>query len=82
MTFPDRSEDGQAINPPRFGTLAVELGYISAEQLKTALIEQVEDDLAERPHRLLGTILYEKGWITFRQRETILDRLLDRPQPR
>jgi hypothetical protein len=53
------------------------LGYITSDQLKKALIEQVEDDLADRPHRVLGSILYVNGWITFRQREEVLDRLLE-----
>lgn len=72
-----RKEPRPSDNPPRFGAIAVELGYITSDQLKKALIEQVEDDLADRPHRLLGSILYENGWITFRQREEILDRLLE-----
>jgi|GEM_PF-4503021 len=79
MAIGIRNERRPTDNPPRFGTIAVESGYITPDQLKKALIEQVEDDLADRPHRVLGAILYENGWITFRQQEEILDRLLENP---
>lgn len=51
----------------RFGQIAVELGFITIKQLKEGLIEQINDDIAHRPHRLLSEILFEKGWITNRQ---------------
>jgi len=59
-------------NCPRFGTAAVQLGYISAEQLKAALMEQLEDDLQGRPHRVLGAILAAKGWLGSEQITEIL----------
>jgi hypothetical protein len=61
---------------PRFGILAVQMGFITGDQLKEALVEQVDDDLLNRKYRVLGTILYDKGWMTMRQVETVLDRLL------
>jgi len=45
----------------RFGRVAVNRGYITPDQLKEALAEQVDDDLADRPHRLLGKIFFEKN---------------------
>jgi len=56
----------------RFGKVAVELGHISAEQLKAAMNEQVEDSLQERPHRILGAILFDRGWMTHAQIEKVL----------
>jgi|GEM_PF-3077370 len=56
--------DGAENFPVRFGMVAVHLGFISAEELKMALIEQVEDDLAERRHRTIGIILYDRGLMT------------------
>ena len=38
---------------PRFGQIAIEQGYITAEELKCALSLQVDDDIAGRDHRLL-----------------------------
>ena len=48
---------------PRFAQLAVELSFVSPEQVKEALAEQLDDDLANRQHRLIGRILLEKGWM-------------------
>jgi len=59
----------------RFGYLAVEMGFSTAEQVKEALAEQVEDDLADKPHRLMGRILLDKNWITPQQIETVLNEL-------
>ncbi len=57
---------------PRFGRLAVEKGYITAEQLKEAVSEQIDDNVSGKPHRVIGTILFEKGWLTNEQLEIIL----------
>jgi hypothetical protein len=59
----------------RFGTIAVELKLISIEQLKWALDEQLEDDLAGRPHRVLGAICFAHGWMTPEQIEQVLNRM-------
>lgn len=63
----------------RFGQIAVERGYITPEQLKEALSEQVDNDLAGKPHRVLGDILFEKEWMTARQVESVLDETLGVP---
>ncbi len=60
---------------PRFGKIAVEMGSITAEQLKVSLVEQVEDDLADKPHRPIGCILFEHGWITKEQIDIVLKEL-------
>ena len=57
----------------RFGQVAVERGFITPERLKEALGEQVDDDLANRRHRLLGEILFERNWMTVDQIESVLD---------
>jgi hypothetical protein len=67
--------------PPRFGKVAVQLGFITAEQLKAALMEQVDDDLADRPHRNLGAILYEKGWVTLGQLHAVMNRIMEAQKP-
>ncbi len=60
---------------PRSGQIAVKMKFITADQLKKALIEQVDDDLADRPHRFLGEILVENYWITLEQLDIILHEL-------
>lgn len=57
----------------RFGKVAVESGYLTAAQLHQALREQVEDDLADRPHRVLGAICFDHDWMTPAQIEEVLN---------
>ena len=59
----------------RFATIAVEKGYITAEQAKAALLEQLEANLSNNSHRLIGSILFEKGWMTVDQIDLVLDDL-------
>lgn len=59
----------------RFGTVAVRKGFITGDQLKEAFLEQVEEDLNGQEHRLIGTILYEKEWMTWEQVDVVLKEL-------
>ncbi len=63
---------------PRFGVIAVELGYVTPDQVKDALSEQVDDNLSDRPHRLLGRILLDNGWMTPTQVDQVLNELFKR----
>lgn len=63
----------------RFGQVAVERGFITPGQLKKALAEQVDDDLAGKHHRLLGEILFEKKLMTENQVEAVLNESLGFP---
>ncbi len=49
---------------PRFGKVAVDMRFITADQLTEALAEQAEDSFSNKPHRLIGEILFDHGWIT------------------
>jgi len=60
---------------PRFGYLAVQMGFSTPEQVKASLAEQMEDNLANRAHRLMGRILLDNGWITLQQVEAVLNEL-------
>jgi hypothetical protein len=72
-------KDDQTINPVfeyvRFGTIAYHRRYVTREQIQQVLAEQVEDNLSGRPHRLLGMIFREKGWLTEEQEKSILDEM-------
>ncbi len=61
----------------RFGKIAVDMEFITAEQLKEAITEQVEDDLADKPHRPIGKILLESGLITKEQIDIVLKEWLE-----
>ena len=71
--------DDRKINPVmeyfRFGSIAYHRRYVTKEQIQEALAEQVEDNLYGRPHRLLGRIFLEKGWLTEEQEQSILDEM-------
>ena len=56
----------------RFGVLAVEKGFITAEQVVEALRIQVLEDIERGGHRLIGRILLEKGQITLPQINEVL----------
>ena len=45
----------------RFGTVAVEMGFVTLDQVLTAMNIQVREDIENEEHRLLGTILVEMG---------------------
>ncbi len=61
---------------PRFGKVAVEMRFITAEQLTEALTEQAEDSFSNRLHRPIGQILFDHGWITRDEINFIVLRLL------
>ena len=56
----------------RFGTLAVQKGFITVDQLFEAIEIQVKEDLEQGKHRLIGTILFEHGFITVLQIDNVL----------
>ncbi|RJQ18054.1 MAG: hypothetical protein C4560_07680 [Nitrospiraceae bacterium] len=58
----------------RFGRIAIDKGFVNNEQLQEALTEQVSNNpLARlRPHKLIGEILFEKGWMSLKQIEVVL----------
>ncbi len=60
---------------PRFGMIAVDMGYVTEKQLNQALAEQMAEDLSNKPHRSIGKILLENGWITDEQIDIVLNGL-------
>jgi hypothetical protein len=57
----------------RFGEIAIRNGIITEDQLEEALQEQIYQDLSNNSHKLIGEILYEKGWMTQMQIVIILE---------
>lgn len=66
---------GQAIET-RFGVVAVDKGFIKAEQLIEALRIQVLGDLEQNEHKLIGTILLEMGLLTNEQVDEVIKELV------
>jgi hypothetical protein len=59
----------------RFGIIAVEKGFITADDLVKGLTVQVKEDLCRVRHRLLGEIFFETGVMTDRQVEEVVSHI-------
>jgi len=57
----DRKISGKYCN--RFGIIAVDKGFVTADQLKEALTEQADDNLSNKPHRLMLILLLKNPLI-------------------
>jgi hypothetical protein len=64
----------------RFGQIAVERGHVTEAQLKEALSLQVDDNLADRPHRNVGTIFFDKEWMTSEEIASVLGEMFGPPK--
>ena len=51
----------------QFCRIAVDMEFVTAEQLTEALTEQAEDSLPNKSHRPIGNIFFKNGWITNEQ---------------
>ena len=57
----------------RFGVIAIEMGFVSAEQFVEALKIQVMDDYNNGKHRLVGRILLEQKILALEQIDMVLE---------
>jgi hypothetical protein len=57
----------------RFGAVAIQKGFITLEQLLEAMKDQIVEDLESIERRLIGQILWEKGYISTEQIREVLD---------
>ena len=60
----------------RFGIVAIDKGFITAEQLIQALRMQVIGDIEQGEHKLIGTILLEMGLVTGVQIDEVVKELM------
>ena len=61
----------------RFGSVAIWREFITARQLVEATVIQVTEDVEGKPHRLIGEILVEQGYMTSAQVDKVLDEIED-----
>ena len=64
----------------RFGVLAVERGFVTADQVIEALRIQVTEDMDEGKHRIIGRIFLEQGLMTLSEVDEVLG-LLEKRLP-
>ncbi|MCK4818479.1 hypothetical protein KA005_22105 [bacterium] len=57
----------------RFGTIAVEKGFVTIEHVAEAMKIQIIEDMGTQSHRPIGRILFEQGFITQSQANEGLD---------
>ncbi len=57
----------------QFGIIAIEKGFITAENLIETLKMQVEEEIQYKTHRLIGEILLDRGYMTPTQIQDVLD---------
>ena len=58
-----------------FGSIAVAHGYVTNDQIQSAIDEQLEDFITGMPHRLLGKILLDNYLLTEEQVKSILEEM-------
>jgi len=56
----------------RFGTVAIEKGFVEPEHIFEAMEIQILENLEGSEHRLIGQILWEKGYITTKQIDEVV----------
>lgn len=73
IMMPDADEEvtSESIRK-RFGVIAIEKGFITAEQLIHAIEKQIRDEIGQERHRLIGEILCKKGYMTKPQCDEVL----------
>ena len=56
----------------RFGTVAVERGFVTLDQVLNAMNIQIREDIEKGEHRLIGMILVEMGAMKASQVKEVL----------
>jgi hypothetical protein len=63
----------------RFGSIAVEKGFITIDQLASAMNIQILENVEKKKHRLIGEILLDLGFITEPQIDQVVKSLVKNP---
>ena len=56
----------------RFGMMAVEKGFVTPEQVLEAIEIQVKENMEQKKHRFIGTVLVEQGYMRHSQIQEVL----------
>lgn len=64
MIAPENGNGSQKPKRKPFGQIAIEMGFVTAEQVKRALDIQHQEDAAGKTRRLLGVIMLEAGFLS------------------
>jgi hypothetical protein len=69
----DQEENEMDKGKVRFGTIAINKGYITKDQLIRALTIQAQENIEKGTHRLLGQILLSEGYLSPEQVDEIVE---------
>jgi hypothetical protein len=70
-------EEAEDVHGRRFfGDVAIDMGFCTAHQVFDALNVQRGEDVAGGKHRLVGEILFERGYLTKVQVEQVVHRMV------
>ncbi len=61
----------------QFCKIAVDMKFVTAEQLTESLAEQADDDLSNKPHGFIGKILLENRLMTNKEIYIVLKELFN-----
>lgn len=61
----------------RFGTLAVELGFVTIQQVLEVICEQVMDNHYRKQQKKIGRLMIEKGLMSSKQVDEVLEKLAE-----
>ena len=64
----------------RFGTIALEKGFVTANQVIEAMNIQILEDIEKQEYRLIGSILLDQGLLTLSQIDEVLKDMVN-PNP-
>ena len=56
----------------RFGLTAVEMGFVTPDQVLEAIKIQVKENMEQNKHRFIGTVLVEQGYMRHSQIQEVL----------
>ena len=61
----------------KFGQAAIEMGFVTQAQVNQVLSDQVSMDTSSRlrPKKLTGEIFFEKGWMTQKQIQIVMNNI-------
>lgn len=62
---------------PRFGTIAVEMGFVTIEQVLGVIFEQVMDNHYRKRHKKIGKLMIDKGLMSRKQVEAVLKKIAE-----
>jgi hypothetical protein len=59
----------------RFGTLAIEMGFVTIEQVLGVIFDQVMDNYYRKQHKKIGRMMMDKGLMSRQEVEAVLKKL-------